>query len=85
MYESKWMGILIASVLILNFAITVCPHHPLDPMRPAPCRDEFMALGFGSGSAREARHRERRERDKRLHSPVALHAPPHTLGYIVGA
>jgi len=31
---------------------------------------------------REARQRDR-ERDQRLDSPLALHASPHTVGYIV--
>jgi hypothetical protein len=35
------------------------------------------------GGEREARETER-ERDERLHSPLTLHASPHTLGYIVG-
>jgi len=51
------------------------------PTLATPCRDELMALGFGFGRGGE---RERRERDKRLHSPLALHALPHTLGYILG-
>ena len=33
----------------------------------------FMALGFGKRRGRDAD----RERDKRLHSPFALHAPIH--------
>ena len=61
-------------------------HDPLDSsILATPCRDELMALGFGLGEGeRERRERERRERDKRLHSPLALLAPPHTLGCIVG-
>ena len=56
-----------------------------NPMRLTPCRDELMALGFGFGREREGRERGARERvrETRGYEPFSLHAPPHTLGYIV--
>ena len=48
--------------------------NPLNPMRPTPCWDQLMALGFGLGREREARERGEREREneKRGYEPKRL-------------
>ena len=74
--------------LFLSLSLSLFLSHPLDPMRFTPCRDESMALGFGFGRERESerereRERERGEREKTGYELFFLHAPPHTVGYIV--
>ena len=48
-----------------------------------------MAVGFGFGRERDIyvdiEARERGEREKTGYEPLALHAPPHTPGCIVGS
>ena len=75
--------------LFLSLSLSLCLSHPLDPMRFTPCRDESMALGFGFGREsesereRERGERERGDREKTGYELFFLHAPPHTVGYIV--
>ena len=66
------------------------PQTPQAVSFPSPTATKFYGVhGIGVGvRGREGGERERRERGReketRGYEPFALHATPHTLGYIVG-